>query len=868
MSRALDPQLHTHVVAANMTRGPDGRFTALHCTPVYRAAKTAGYLYQSHLRGLITQRTGLRWGPVRKGAAELADVPQEVLEEFSKRRREMLRESHSGGIGLDSKAAAEKAAIATRDRKRYGVDTHTWREEVRARAAELGLGARELGELLRAPRGALRRGTPEPQLDERALGDLLVGPQGLTERANCFDERDVLQQCAAAASPGESVGEIRRRAARFTARAEVLPTLTGGFTTRNLVECERELVAAALSRADEKAGVLDGEAGARALAQASRPLSDEQRSVIEAVVAGGRGVEVIEALAGTGKTHVASVIGELYRRAGFQVIGVAPTARAARELSERGVAGRTLERLLIDIEHLGRELPARCVVIFDEAGMAPTRSSARLLKGAQLAGAKVIAIGDPGQLASVQAGGWLGFLSHTLGSLRLSEVMRQRDPTERRALAALHEGRAERYLEWASARGRVATFGERDRALAQALAEWGEATRSVGRAQAVMIARDNDTRERLNDAARELSRALELLGEEHDYGAVRLAVGDRVICRRNDSLLDLDNGMRGTVRHADEHQVVIDTDSGLVRELPGAYVAEQVDYAYALTGHGMQGATVERAVVLASPWELTAGWSYTALSRARDTTRLIIHEDRHIHDRTELAPRERDPSPQSSELLARVAQRMRERDCEELAIEQLIPAGRADDRELAAARRAAGEVVPERAAARAERLLSPKREETLEAARQALERLHAQRGSLPVRTIERLADVEARIAELERKCERVALALSDLPQPVTQRPARFRGDHALEHARLCATLGAYDDALASARTERARLQRELGDREQMRSERDGLDRAIRKLQGRAEELQRNLPERGASRQATQRAREAARPPAHDLELGY
>jgi conjugative relaxase-like TrwC/TraI family protein len=42
MSRALDPQLHTHVVAANMTRGPDGRYTALHGASLYRAAKTAG----------------------------------------------------------------------------------------------------------------------------------------------------------------------------------------------------------------------------------------------------------------------------------------------------------------------------------------------------------------------------------------------------------------------------------------------------------------------------------------------------------------------------------------------------------------------------------------------------------------------------------------------------------------------------------------------------------------------------------------------------------------------------------------------------------------------------------------------------------
>ena len=100
-----------------------------------------------------------------------------------------------------------------------------------------------------------------------------------------------------------------------------------------------------------------------------------------------------------------------------------------------------------------------------------------------------------------------------------------------------------------------------------------------------------------------------------------------MICRRNDALLDVDNGTRGTVRHLDEHRVVIETDSRLVRELPAQYVAEHVEHAYALTGHGMQGATVEAAIVVASPRDLTAGWSYTALSRARATTRLLIHDD-------------------------------------------------------------------------------------------------------------------------------------------------------------------------------------------------------------------------------------------------
>ena len=170
-------------------------------------------------------------------------------------------------------------------------------------------------------------------------------------------------------------------------------------------------------------------------------------------------MEVVEALAGTGKTYTAGVLRELYEQAGYQVLGVAPTGRAARELTdEAGIASRTLDRLLIDIDQLGDTLPSGCVVVFDEAGMAATRTTARLLEAAERAGAKVVAIGDPGQLASVQAGGWLRAVGRELGALRLTEVMRQRDPGERRALAALHDRIPDRYLDWAARAGRVDTF--------------------------------------------------------------------------------------------------------------------------------------------------------------------------------------------------------------------------------------------------------------------------------------------------------------------------------------------------------------------------------------------------------------------------
>src|ERR1700756_3605804 len=123
MSRALDPQLHTHCVSANIARGTDGRWTALHHPSLFRAAQTAGYLYQAHLRALVCDRLGLEWGQVCKGAAELVAVDREVLEEFSRRRHEMRRAADAGGIGLGSKAASQAAALATRARKQYGIDT-------------------------------------------------------------------------------------------------------------------------------------------------------------------------------------------------------------------------------------------------------------------------------------------------------------------------------------------------------------------------------------------------------------------------------------------------------------------------------------------------------------------------------------------------------------------------------------------------------------------------------------------------------------------------------------------------------------------------------------------------------------------------
>src|SRR3954454_18545631 len=147
-SRAGGPLLHSHVVVANRVQGPDGRWTALDARPLFRHGKTAGFVYQARLRHEVTERLGLEWGEVRKGAADLAGFSRELVEHFSQRRAEIVEELAQRGES--SLLAAQTAALATRKGKDYGVPMERLREEWRGggqarggrNAARAGAGAR------------------------------------------------------------------------------------------------------------------------------------------------------------------------------------------------------------------------------------------------------------------------------------------------------------------------------------------------------------------------------------------------------------------------------------------------------------------------------------------------------------------------------------------------------------------------------------------------------------------------------------------------------------------------------------------------------------------------------------------------------
>src|SRR3954453_2816682 len=171
-SRAQDPHLHTHVIVANMAKSPsDGNWRALDGEPILKSYRlAAGYLYQAQLRAELSRTLGVEWEEPYKGMAELRHVSREVISEFSTRRAQVVQQvERDGGGGYYS---AQVAAHKTRERKEH-VDLGELRQDWRARAAEHGLGSRELQALL----GRVRHREPSSGALV-AIAQRMLGPSG------------------------------------------------------------------------------------------------------------------------------------------------------------------------------------------------------------------------------------------------------------------------------------------------------------------------------------------------------------------------------------------------------------------------------------------------------------------------------------------------------------------------------------------------------------------------------------------------------------------------------------------------------------------------------------------------------------------
>ena len=649
-SRAGDPQLHTHVLVANMTKGPDERWTALDARRLYVHARTGGFLYQAKLRLELTRRLGVEWTPVRNGVAEVDGVPPAIRRAFSRRRAEI--ETELAERGETSASAAQVAALHTRREKDYAVPAETLAERWRERATELGFDPEIIDQLRDATEIQ-----PLPPETAEAQQLALTSPTGLTQRRSSFTRRDVVQAWASVLVHGGDVAEIEHLADQLLASDDVVvlaqnaSSLTSGdvvrrsdgravaatseerrYSTPELLALESHVLDAAVAGQDADRGRVEQMTATRVL-DVRPQLSGEQREMVARLLGDGDQIAIVVGKAGTGKTYALDAAREGWQTDGYQVIGAALARRAALELRDgAGIDSTSIHALLADLRDQPRELlNDRTVLVIDEAGMVGTRQLAELVDHVQQADAKLVLVGDPRQLPEIDAGGSFRSLTIRGEPIRLDENRRQKHEWERDALELLRGGQAGEALAAYHEHGRLVLVDTAPEQRERMAVDWWNARRD-GRDPIMIALRRNDVAE-LNQRARARMAAAGQLGNEvlMVHGQP-FAVGDQVVTLRNHTGLGITNGTQGTVTildHVASSLTFVDR-SGQEITLPADYLlgttqrgGPTLDYGYALTGHKAQGITVDDALVLGSD-ALYREWGYVAMSRGRYTNRLYL----------------------------------------------------------------------------------------------------------------------------------------------------------------------------------------------------------------------------------------------------
>ena len=629
-SRANDPQLHTHVVVANLVHGEDGKWTAVDSHVMWRHAQTASYVYQATLRSELTQRLGVGWTGVDKGIASIVGVPKDLADAFSTRSDEI--ENELAEVGRDDPAAAQRACLKTRPPKRH-VAEEDLRSQWAAKAVTMGYDPSQLVE------SVVGRGKP-PMVDADALARQLTASTGMTRTKTTVDMRDVIQSVCEALPSGATVtlSRIDELSKHVTSGAAVLPLKTridddARFTTAELVEVEQR----ALATAEKLRGCVTGQPGSLSLHPS---LSEEQRRLVMELI-GDSGLCVVVGPAGSGKTTALAAAHRGWRSAGVPVYGAAVSAIAARALQRTTqIPSSTLERLLQQLDdidprtHRPAGLQLGSVLVIDEASMVDTRTMVRLLEHAYRSQARLVLVGDTEQLPEIEAGGLFRAIADHPATVRLRGNARQISEWETYALSDLREGRVGPALAAYSDAGRVHVF-DSPIELRSALVEAYLAVKAATPDAAVVVLATSRREVRvLNEALRLQLRERGAVGA--DGVTVRLGscqrefgIGDEILITKNHYSQGVLNGTRGRVVsvNRDEQSLLVRDVDGVEHQLDRRLLESgDVQHGYAMTVHKAQGLTLDVALVSGSS-TLRKEAGYVALSRGAVANHLFVTDD-------------------------------------------------------------------------------------------------------------------------------------------------------------------------------------------------------------------------------------------------
>ncbi|MCF3948178.1 MobF family relaxase [Acidiphilium iwatense] len=726
---AGDPQLHTHVAVPNLIVTDSGRVVSLNTMRMHGRIHEWGAIYQAHL-GQNLRRLGARVELDRTtGAARLSAVPEAIRASFSKRTRDALADAktYAASVGADwERMSADErikllkgGAFASRTAKADDLsDFASWRRQAEARGYRHQSVLR--GEAPARPLAETARLDLAYETAARVLGDQferravikgeaerVAAARGLVA-AGIKDGTDVDQVIArlrakgvletgvaGAARKGSDPARTKIIAVQTEREAPENPGVTiteTRLTTRAHVAQESALVELAATAGRDRRGTLNPAQIKRGIAASGLTFAGEhgaaQRRMIDHLGMGGRFAVGIGA-AGAGKTTLLKPLVASWQAQGSDIHGISLGWRQARELREAGLntdaekAGRdTIAAVSVFINRVesGRlDLTNRSVVVIDELGTIGTRQMLELLRLQERHGFRMVAIGDPRQCQSIEAGQVIGLLEKALGKVpSIETTVRQTNERAREIAGLLRQGGAEavgKALEMKRQDGTAEIVAGGYREVIERAADlWRERVRANADRPRYTLSVSTPTNEdarAIGEAIRHRLQAAGALGRNRmtlaaidkntgEQYAMPIAPGEKVrlFARTNAAMLDGgkgaigDNGSILEIASIRRAGLVLRTDNGREGFVKWETLADttsgrmRLAYGYAMTTNTAQGITTsEHIFVTPGGSQTTDGFkTYVSGSRHRERDYWLTSEGA---ERQEIAGRRPlgDPRP-------------------------------------------------------------------------------------------------------------------------------------------------------------------------------------------------------------------------------
>jgi Ti-type conjugative transfer relaxase TraA len=366
-------------------------------------------------------------------------------------------------------------------------------------------------------------------------------------------------------------------------------------------------------------------------------LSSSQKEAFEYLMSNSS-LNVIQGIAGTGKSFLMARCAEAWSMQGYNVKGGAIAGVAAKGLKEgaisdinpQGIESRTLASWLYNIEKNRYKFGKNDIFILDEAGMVGSKEMLKLSSAISEGGAKLVLLGDQEQAQAIGPGNPMKHAVDRYSSKILTDVIRQKSPEMKEATLHFGRGETQKALRIYDNIGAIKMEHQTKEDAIEKISE-SFLTKGDELKEKIILAHSNEDVMALNDCTRSKLKSNGKLKGGHDINiSNRLGVlnknfaeKDRIVFLAKDKEMGVENGTFGTITNINKDAMTVKIDGDSDKFACFDYRQfNKFDHGYAVTIHKSQGATKDYAFFLATPGA-DRHLSYVACSRHRQE--LEIH---------------------------------------------------------------------------------------------------------------------------------------------------------------------------------------------------------------------------------------------------